>query len=103
MSLFSFLFAVAILFAGDLSLLRADSSLTAQWTVMLPPDGRHVYRPTDGMFTARRAVSNDSLEKSDGVQEKSIATAGKRQRVKETKRQKDKETKRQRDKETKRQ
>ena len=40
----------------------------------LPPDGRHVYRraavslpPCRGKFAARRAVSNESAGKSDGV------------------------------------
>ena len=46
------------LLRADLSLLRADLSLTARGTVSLPPVGRQVYRPRDGMFTARRAVSN---------------------------------------------
>ena len=41
----------------------------------LPPEGRHVYRPRDGMFTARGAVSNESAGKSDEALGKSIATA----------------------------
>ena len=41
------------------------SSLTARGTVSLPPEGRHVYRPWGGMFTARGAVSNESAGKSD--------------------------------------
>ena len=31
----------------------------------LPPEGRHVYRPRDGKFTARGAVSNEFTGKSD--------------------------------------
>ena len=30
------------------------------------PEGRQVYRPWDGKFTARGAVSNEPKEKSDG-------------------------------------
>ena len=60
---------------ADLSLLRADLSLTARGTACLPPEGRHVYRPRDGMFTARGAVSNESAGKSDEALGKSIATA----------------------------
>ena len=48
------------------SLLRADLLLTARGTAYLPPEGRHVYRPWDGKFTARGAVSNEPKEKSDG-------------------------------------
>ena len=48
------------------SLLRADLLLTARGTACLPPEGRHVYRPWDGKFTARGAVSNEPKEKSDG-------------------------------------
>ena len=61
----SLLRADSSLLQADLSLLRADSSLTARGTVSLPPEGRHVYRPRDGMFTARGAVSNESAGKSD--------------------------------------
>ena len=56
---------------------RADSSLTARGTVSLPPEGRHVYRPRDGMFTARGAVSNESAGKSDGEAGKSDGDKGK--------------------------
>ena len=56
---------------------RADLSLTARGTVSLPPEGRHVYRPRDGMFTARGAVSNESAGKSDGEAGKSDGEAGK--------------------------
>ena len=41
------------------SLLRADLLLTARGTAYLPPEGRHVYRPWDGKFTARGAVSDE--------------------------------------------
>ena len=47
----------------------------------LPPEGRHVYRPRDGMFTARGAVSNESAGKSDEALGKSIATADKNEVV----------------------
>ena len=47
------------LFPADSSLLRADSLLTARGAACLPPEGRHVYRPWDGKFTARGAVSNE--------------------------------------------
>ena len=56
----SFLRAVA-------SLLRAGLLLTARGTACLPPEGRQVYRPWDGKFTARGAVSNEPKGKSDGV------------------------------------
>ena len=46
-------------FPRDPSLLRADSLLTARGTACLPPEGRYVYRPWDGKFTARGAVSNE--------------------------------------------
>ena len=49
------------------SLLRADLLLTARGTASLPPEGRQVYRPWDGKFTARGAVSNEPKGKSDGV------------------------------------
>ena len=62
---------------GATSFLRADSSLTARGTVSLPPEGRHVYRPRDGMFTARGAVSNESAGKSDGEAGKSDGDKGK--------------------------
>ena len=42
---------------------------------VIPPEGRHVYRPWDGKFTARGAVSNESAGKSDEALGKSIATA----------------------------
>ena len=61
----SLLRADSSLLQADLSLLRADSSLTARGTVSLPPEGRQVYRPRDGRFTARGAVSNESAGKSD--------------------------------------
>ena len=48
------------------SLLQADLLLTARGTACLPPVGRQVYRPWDGKFTARGAVSNEPKEKSDG-------------------------------------
>ena len=73
----SLLRADSSLLQADLSLLRADSSLTARGTVSLPPEGRHVYRPRDGMFTARWAVSNESAGKSDGDKGKSDGEAGK--------------------------
>ena len=41
------------------SLLRVDLLLTARGTAYLPPEGRHVYRPWDGKFTARGAVSDE--------------------------------------------
>ncbi|MDD6775645.1 MAG: hypothetical protein PUD98_08585 [Bacteroidales bacterium] len=53
------------------SLLRADSPLTARGTAGLPPVGRQVYRPWDGKFTARGAVSNKSAGKSNGDKGKS--------------------------------
>ena len=46
-------------------------------TCYLPPEGRHVYRPRDGMFTARGAVSNESAGKSDGEAGKSDGDKGK--------------------------
>ena len=49
----------------------------ARGTVSLPPEGRHVYRPRDGMFTARGAVSNESAGKSDGDKGKSDGDKGK--------------------------
>ena len=73
----SFLRAASSHLQADSSLLRADSSLTARGTVSLPPEGRHVYRPRDGMFTARGAVSNESAGKSDGEAGKSDGEAGK--------------------------
>ena len=73
----SLLRADSSLLQADLSLLRADSSLTARGTVSLPPEGRHVYRPRDGMFTARGAVSNESAGKSDGEAGKSDGDKGK--------------------------
>ena len=39
------------------SLLRADLLLPARGTACFPPEGRHVYRPRDGKFTARGTVS----------------------------------------------
>ena len=47
------------LFPADSTLLRADLLLTARGTASLPPEGRQVYRPRDGKFTARGAVSNE--------------------------------------------
>ncbi|MDY2975570.1 MAG: hypothetical protein SOR67_07540, partial [Alloprevotella sp.] len=73
----SFLRAASSHLQADSSLLRADSSLTARGTVSLPPEGRHVYRPRDGMFTARGAVSNESAGKSDGEAGKSDGDKGK--------------------------
>ena len=69
----SLLQAESSLLRADSSLLRADSSLTARGTVSLPPEGRQVYRPRDGMFTARGAVSNESAGKSDGEAGKNVA------------------------------
>ena len=51
---------------GVAAFLRADLLLTARGTACLPPEGRQVYRPWDGKFTARGAVSNEPKEKSDG-------------------------------------
>ena len=51
---------------GVASFLRADLLLTARGTACLPPEERQVYRPWDGKFTARGAVSNEPKEKSDG-------------------------------------
>ena len=62
----SFLRAVPSLLRAVPSLLRADLLLTARGTACLPPEGRQVYRPRDGKFTARGAVSNEPKEKSDG-------------------------------------
>ena len=62
----SFLRAVPSLLRAVPSLLRADLLLTARGTACLPPEGRQVYRPWDGKFTARGAVSNEPKEKSDG-------------------------------------
>ena len=73
----SFLRAASSHLQADSSLLHADSSLTARGTVSLPPEGRHVYRPRDGMFTARGAVSNESAGKSDGEAGKSDGDKGK--------------------------
>ena len=67
----SFLRAASSHLQADLSLLRADSLLTARRAACLPSEGRHVYRPRDGMFTARGAVSNESAGKSDGEAGKS--------------------------------
>ena len=61
----SLLRAVSSILQADLLLLRADSLLTARGTASLPPEGRHVYRPRDGKFTARGAVSNKSAGKCD--------------------------------------
>ena len=47
------------------------ASLTARGTAGLPPEGRQVYRPWDGKFTARGAVSNKSAGKSNGDKGKS--------------------------------
>ena len=54
-----------------------DGKFTARGAACLPPEGRHVYRPWDGMFTARGAVSNESAGKRDGEAGKSDGDKGK--------------------------
>ena len=67
----SLLLAASSLLPAAPSLLRADSSLTARGTAGLPPEERQIYRPWDGEFTARGAVSNKSAGKSNGDKGKS--------------------------------
>ena len=78
----SLLSKVSLLLRADLLFLPADLLLTARGTVSLPPEGRQVYRPRDGRFTARGAVSDESAGKSDGDKGKRDEVKGKRDEAK---------------------